>query len=201
MGNGLSKRARATTRPIRASGLKARIDSSLLEKLKRVKLFLCDVDGVLTDASVYMGDEMEFKRFNIRDGLGLRILQKHGVQVGWISNRPSQATTQRALDLRIDYLSQDKSNKVKSAERILAKAGVSWEKVCYMGDDVVDLALLSRVGVAVAVASGIEETKLVADYTTVAGGGNGAVREMAELILKAQGKWKQIIAEFSENHS
>ncbi len=172
-------------------------NSSLALRFRRVRLFLCDVDGILTDASVFMGGGVEFKRFNIRDGLGLRLLQKNGVKVGWISARPSDATKQRADDLKIDFLAQSSAPKVQAASELLEKAGCQWEEVCYMGDDVVDLGLLRRVGLAVAVADGLLETKACAHFTTHAAGGHGAVREVVELILKAQGKWDQLIAEFS----
>jgi len=172
--------------------------SQLTQRLQRVKLFLCDVDGILTDASVFMGGGVEYKRFNIRDGLGLRLLQKCGVKVGWISARPSDATKQRADDLKIDYVIQSMGSKLQAAEELLQAAALRWEDVCFMGDDVVDLGLMKRVGVAVAVPEGISETKAIAHYVTQASGGNGAVREVTELILKAQGKWAGLIEQFSE---
>src|SRR5258706_10280060 len=92
------------------------ISASLRSRLKRVKLLLCDVDGVLTDASVFLGLETEFKRFHIQDGLGMRLLARSGIKVGWVSNRPSAATTQRAVELKVDFLSQDKGRKVEAVE-------------------------------------------------------------------------------------
>ncbi len=171
--------------------------ATLRRKLARVKLFLCDVDGVLTNATVFIGNGTEFKEFNIQDGLGLRLLQREGVKVGWISNRPSQATTQRAEELKVDFLHQATGSKVAAAEAILAETGLDWAAVCYMGDDVVDLALLRRVGVAVAVANGIREVKALADYVTRAEGGHGAVREVVTLILQAQKKWARLVREYS----
>src|SRR5262245_52322585 len=153
------------------------IPRSLATRLARVKLLLCDVDGVLTDATVMIGGGQEFKRFNIQDGLGLRLLQQAGIRVGWISNRPSTATQQRAEELKVDFLHQGKGSKVEAAESILAQAGLEWESVCYVGDDVVDLGALKRAGTAVAVANAIEEAKKLADYVTQAEGGRGAVRE------------------------
>src|SRR5436309_1654014 len=151
-------------------------NSQLEQRLQRVKLFLCDVDGVLTDASVFMGGGIEYKRFNIRDGLGLRLLQRCGVKVGWISARPSDATKQRADDLKIDFLVQSNGSKVEAAAELLKQSQLGWEDACYVGDDVVDLGLLKRAGAAVAVQDGISETKDLAHYVTEARGGNGAVR-------------------------
>jgi 3-deoxy-D-manno-octulosonate 8-phosphate phosphatase (KDO 8-P phosphatase) len=158
-------------------------------------LLLCDVDGVLTDATVLVGEEREMKRFHIRDGLGLMALRRQGLKVGWISNRPSPATTRRAKELKIDFLKQEKGSKVRIVESLLAKTGFRWDEVCYMGDDIVDLGVLNRVGVAVAVADAVAEARAAADYVTSADGGHGAVREVVELILQAQNKWARILAE------
>jgi 3-deoxy-D-manno-octulosonate 8-phosphate phosphatase (KDO 8-P phosphatase) len=173
------------------------LNPQLAARLARVKLFLCDVDGVLTDSSVFMGGGAEYKRFNIRDGLGLRLLQQCGIKVGWISARPSDATKQRADDLKIDFLVQSMSSKVEAAAELLKAIELGWEDICYVGDDVVDLGLLRRAGVAIAVRDGIQETKRIAHYVTQTRGGEGAVREVIELILKAHGRWAQIIESFS----
>jgi 3-deoxy-D-manno-octulosonate 8-phosphate phosphatase (KDO 8-P phosphatase) len=175
----------------------SKITPGLKAKLAKVKVFLCDVDGVLTDGGVFMGHGVETKRFNIQDGLGLRLLQREGIKVGWISNRPSRATAQRAANLKLDYLHQAEGSKVTAVEAILAEIGVLWEEVCFVGDDLVDLGALKRAGVAVAVASAIPEAKALADYVTQAAGGQGAVREVVELILKAQNKWERLIREHS----
>jgi 3-deoxy-D-manno-octulosonate 8-phosphate phosphatase (KDO 8-P phosphatase) len=169
--------------------------STFVAALKRVRLLLCDVDGVLTDATVLVGEEREMKRFHIRDGLGLMALRRQGLKVGWISNRPSPATTRRAKELKIDFLKQEKGSKVRIVESLLAKTGFRWDEVCYMGDDIVDLGVLNRVGVAVAVADAVAEARAAADYVTSADGGHGAVREVVELILQAQNKWARILAE------
>ncbi|HTG43188.1 MAG TPA: phenylphosphate carboxylase subunit delta, partial [Verrucomicrobiae bacterium] len=116
---------------------------SLPQRLASVRLFLCDVDGILTDTSVWMGSQDELKRFNIQDGLGLRLLQKEGIKVGWVSNRPSFATTQRAHDLKIDFLVQAyDGHKVAVVEQILKQTSLTWAELCYMGDDIVDLGVL-----------------------------------------------------------
>jgi 3-deoxy-D-manno-octulosonate 8-phosphate phosphatase (KDO 8-P phosphatase) len=171
-----------------------------VNRLRRVRLFLCDVDGVLTDGSVFVGGAREIKRFNIRDGLGFVFLQRAGIKTGWVSSRSSPATKQRARELGIDFLVQQKNNvsKVGSVENLLRRTKLSWDEVCFIGDDVVDLGPLQRAGVAVAVANAVREAKTAAHFVTRAAGGCGAVREVVEMILKAQGKWEPVIAVYRE---
>jgi 3-deoxy-D-manno-octulosonate 8-phosphate phosphatase (KDO 8-P phosphatase) len=145
-----------------------------------------------------MGNGVETKRFHIPDGLGLRFLQREGIRVGWVSNRASAATAQRAEDLKVDFLVQLQGGKVGAVEEILARADCGWDEVGYMGDDVVDLPVLLRVGLAVAPANGIPEVKAVAHWVTRAEGGRGAVREVVELILKAQGRWQRLVQQFAD---
>lgn len=175
-----------------------RISPTLRTRLERVKLFLCDVDGVLTDGSVYLGGAREIKRFNIRDGLGLIFLRRAGFRVGWVSARPSPVTEARAAELGIDFLVQqgDRLSKTGAVEKLLRRTRLNWDAVCFVGDDVVDLGPLTRAGLAVAVADARPEVKTAAHYITRAAGGHGAVREMAEMILQAQGKWDAIIAQY-----
>lgn len=173
------------------------ISKSMAARLAGVKILLCDVDGVLTNTTVLIGDGREFKQFHIQDGLGMRLLQKSGVKVGWVSNRPSTATKQRADELKIDFLFQAEGSKIEAVEAILAKAGLNWKDVCYVGDDIVDLGALKRAGVAVAVANAIDDAKALADYVTRAEGGHGAVREVVTLILKAQQKWEPLVRHFT----
>lgn len=170
----------------------------IMERLRKVKLFLCDVDGILTDGTVYMDGDVEEKRFYIPDGLGLRLLQREGIKVGWVSNRPSLATTQRANDLKIDFLHQADGNKVIAIEKILAETKMTWEETSYMGDDIVDLGALKRAGLSVTVPHAIPEAQDLAHYVTEAPGGDGAVREVVEMILKAQGKWEALVKHFSQ---
>ena len=172
---------------------------SLEERLAAVRLFLCDVDGILTDTSVWMGSQDEVKRFNIQDGLGLRLIQREGIPVGWVSNRPSFATTQRANDLKIDFLVQAyDGNKVAAVERILGETKTAWDHLCYMGDDVVDLGVLKRAGLSVSVPHAMEEVKELSHYVTQRPAGEGCVREVIDMILKAQGKWEKLIAFFKQ---
>lgn len=174
------------------------IAPELLTRLQRVRLLLMDVDGVLTDGGIYIGGESEFKRFNIQDGLGIKLAQKGGIKVGWISARPSFATATRAVELKIDYIFQADTGKIAAAEDILKKAGLGWSDVCFMGDDVVDLGLMKRAGAAISVANGIAEAKEAAHYVTKAAGGHGAVREAVTLILKAQNKWDALVHEYQQ---
>jgi 3-deoxy-D-manno-octulosonate 8-phosphate phosphatase (KDO 8-P phosphatase) len=161
-----------------------------------VKLFLCDVDGVLTEATVTIGGAAETKQFHIRDGLGLVCLRRQGIPVGWISSRPSPATTLRAQELKIDYCVQVKTGKVATVESVLAEARLGWENVVYVGDDIVDVCVLRRAGVAVAVADAVPEAAAAAHYITRSAGGRGAVREVAELLLKAHNKWEAVLASY-----
>jgi len=170
-----------------------RLPATLRKRLEAVKILLCDVDGVLTDAGIFVGAGIELKRFDIQDGLGMVTLRREGIRVGWISSRPSSATTQRAAELKIDFLLQQKGSKVDVIEQLLTKEGLSWSDVCYIGDDIVDLGPLKRAGVAVAVPNAAAEAKALAHYMTRAPGGHGAVREVVELILKVHKKWDRVV--------
>ena len=170
----------------------------LLERARRVRLFLCDVDGVLTEAQVTMGGGVETKTFDIRDGLGLRLLQSEaGIRVGWISARPSDATSMRAADLKVDFVHQSSTPKVEAIGDLLKKTGLTWDDIFYMGDDVVDLGALRRAGLAATPADAIPEARALAHFVSSRPGGRGAVREAAELVLKAQGHWDRILAKFA----
>jgi 3-deoxy-D-manno-octulosonate 8-phosphate phosphatase (KDO 8-P phosphatase) len=178
----------------------AKISAAIRQRAARIKLFLCDVDGVLTDGSIFIGGEREFKRFNIRDGLGLILLRRAGLKIGWVSARPSPATKLRADELKIDFLVQqnDRTSKTAAIEALLAQEKLSWNDVCFVGDDIVDLGPLTRAGFSVAVGDGVAEAKAAAHFVTHAAGGRGAVREVAELILHAQAKWRPFVEHYSE---
>ena len=180
--------------------MSSKISPQLRSRLRRIKLFLCDVDGVLTDGSVFIGGKREIKRFNIRDGLGMILAQRAGLKVGWVSARPSAVTKMRAEELKIDFLVQqgDKISKVGAVEKLLAQEKVDWSEVCFVGDDVVDLGPLERAGLGVAVADARPEVKAAAAFVTRAEGGRGAVREVVEMILQAQKKWEPVIAVYRE---
>ena len=176
------------------------MSKSLTTRLKRIKLLLCDVDGVLTDGSVFIGGPQEFKRFNIRDGLGIVLARRAGLKVGWVSARPSAATTLRAEELKIDYLVQqgDNISKTAAVEQLLVREQMAWTETCFVGDDIIDLGPLTRAGLAVVVGDGVKEAKTAAHYVTKSAGGHGAVRETVELILKAQGHWAAFQEKYTE---
>jgi len=178
----------------------AKISAPLKARLARVRLFLCDVDGVLTDGSIYVGGPREFKRFNIRDGLGMVLWRRAGYKIGWVSARPSAATKLRARELKIHFLVQqsDRLGKAGAIEELLVKEKLSWNEVCFVGDDIVDLGPLSRAGLAVAVADGVAEARARAHYVTRQPGGHGAVREVIELILRTQDQWASFVQHYTE---
>jgi len=170
----------------------------LTARLRRIKLFLTDVDGVMTDGTVIMGEGGEFKRYDIQDGLGIVMLRRNGIQTGWVSARPSKATKARAADLKIDFLAQPTEGKIPAIEQILAKTGLTWADVCFVGDDVVDIGVFRKAGLAVSVANARPEAKAAAHLVTRARGGHGAVREIIEKILKAQAKWAATVEAFAK---
>lgn len=160
------------------------------EKARKIKLLLMDVDGVLTNGGIIIDSRgVESKVFDVKDGHGLKLLMRAGVEVGIISGRESPVVALRAKELGISILHQKVLKKVEVLEKILAERGLKDDEVAYIGDDVVDLPILIRVGLAVAVADAMPEVKERADYITSRPGGRGAVRELAELLLKAQDKW------------
>jgi 3-deoxy-D-manno-octulosonate 8-phosphate phosphatase (KDO 8-P phosphatase) len=163
----------------------------------RIKVLLMDCDGVLTDGRLMLlenGDEQ--KTFNVRDGHGIVLLHRAGLKTGIITGRTSSATERRASDLGISYLRQNSLNKIKDFEELLAAEGIEEGEVAFVGDDVTDIPLMLRAELAVAVADATEETRAAAHYVTAARGGYGAVREVAELILKAQGRWAELMARY-----
>ncbi len=167
-------------------------------RAKRIKLLLMDCDGVLTDGQLELledGDEQ--KTFHARDGQGISLIHRAGWKTGIISGRTSSAVERRAQDLKMAYVRQYAKDKVKALEEILALAGVSAAECAYIGDDVGDIPVMRRVGLAVAVADAVLETKQAAHYVTELKGGRGAVREVCDLILKAQGRWEELMERFS----
>ena len=170
-------------------------------RAKKVKLLLMDVDGVLTDGRIYYvpsphGGMFETKTFHSRDGLGLRFAIEAGLRTGIISGRSSPVVEHRAKELGLHFVQEAALDKLDPYEKILKAAGMKDEQVCFMGDDIVDLPVLRRVGLAVAVANCDSSLKRHVHYTTRQPGGLGAVRETVELILSAQGKWKSIAKKF-----
>lgn len=182
---GLLEKARERNRPV----MRSDEWKSVLPRAKEVKLLLLDVDGVLTDGTItYTHDGGESKGFNTQDGLGLRILQDAGVEVGLITARTSEAVTRRARDLKLKYVFQGTGNKNDVYEEILAQSGLRPLQTAYMGDDWLDLQLLARVGFAAAPANAVPEVRQRVHYVTTKSGGHGAVREICDLVLDARGE-------------
>jgi 3-deoxy-D-manno-octulosonate 8-phosphate phosphatase (KDO 8-P phosphatase) len=163
-------------------------------RAQRIKLLLMDCDGVLTDGQLELlenGDEQ--KTFHARDGQGIALFHRAGGKTGIISGRTSSAVERRAQDLKMTFVRQYAKDKIKALEEILAAAKVAPEECAYIGDDVGDIPVMLRVGFAIAVADAVEETKQAAHYITQRKGGRGAVREVTDLILKAQGRWEELM--------
>jgi 3-deoxy-D-manno-octulosonate 8-phosphate phosphatase (KDO 8-P phosphatase) len=169
----------------------------LNERAARIKLMIFDVDGVLTDGSLHYGADGEaLKTFNVHDGLGIKLLQEAGIKTAIISARKSPQVTRRAADLGIEFLHQGGHDKLTPFNSLLAQTGLTADQVGFIGDDVVDLPILTRVGFAVGVPNGRPDVISRAHHITQASGGRGAVREVCELLLKAQGAYDQIMAQF-----
>lgn len=175
------------------------MNKTLKTKLNKIKLLVMDVDGVLTDGKIVVDAQgKELKFFDVQDGFGLVLLRQAGIKTAILSARSSPAVTARAEDLKIDKICQDAYPKISAYERLIRELGCTDEQVCFMGDDLPDLPVLKRVGLAVAVPNAMDELKKIAHYVTTHRGGAGAVREVIELILKAQGKWKNIVAQMEK---
>jgi 3-deoxy-D-manno-octulosonate 8-phosphate phosphatase (KDO 8-P phosphatase) len=166
------------------------------KRAARVKLLLMDCDGVLTNGRLQLNEDDEQKWFNVRDGLGIDLLHRGGLRSGIISGRRSTAVERRARELKMSFVRQGHTSKVKSFEEILLEAHLDESEVAFIGDDLVDIPVMLRCELAVAVADAVEETRSVAHYITSAPGGSGAVREVIELILKAQGLWSDLVEGF-----
>jgi 3-deoxy-D-manno-octulosonate 8-phosphate phosphatase (KDO 8-P phosphatase) len=164
------------------------------ERAKRVRLILLDVDGVLTDGGLYYGPQGEvMKRFEVKDGHGIVMWRTCGMRTGILTARSSEIVAVRAKELRLDPVLQGQKNKLAGFHKVLELTSLTAEQVCYVGDDTNDLAVLESVGMAVAPADAVPEARAVAHYVTRAGGGRGAVRELVELLLRAQGQWERAL--------
>lgn len=178
--------------------------ADVLARARRIKLFLMDVDGTLTDGGVCListvaaggGGEpvvTEMKVFSAHDGQGLSLAHTMGIQTGFITGRSSPAVARRAKELKVTFVYLGQAKKTQAFEECMQKAGVSAEEVAYLGDDLPDIPLAQRVGLAVCVANGAPELAAVCHFTTRRPGGRGAAREVIELILKAQGRWEEAV--------
>lgn len=169
-------------------------------KMAKIKLLLLDVDGVLTDGRIiYDNQGNELKAFDVKDGHGLKLLQRAGIKVGIITGRQSEVVVKRAAELGINILYQKALNKLDPYREILAEQGLVDEQVAYVGDDVVDLPILRRVGFSATVADAVPEVLPLVDYVTSRPGGRGAVREVCDLLLRASGQWDSLTRRYFES--
>lgn len=171
--------------------------SSEKEKLSKLKMIIFDLDGVFTDGSIIINEDgSESKIFNVLDGHGVKLWQRAGFKTAIISGRATKATSIRAQQLGIEYVFQGCKEKLPVFESLMEKAKLKPEEVAFIGDDVVDLPIMTRVGFKVAVVNAVDELKSRVDYVTQRKGGNGAVREVIELILKNTGKWEALMERY-----
>lgn len=171
--------------------------------LKKIKIFLMDVDGVLTDGKMFYfvdsnGVEHEFKAFDSQDGIGLIILNKFNIITGIVTGRESESVYQRAKLLKMRYVYQGFLTKLFAVEEILKKADLRWDELCYMGDDLPDIPVLERCGFAVCPKNAVKEVKSVCHYISPKNGGSGAVRDVCEMIIKAKGLKKDMMLGFEK---
>jgi len=175
-----------------------RVSAAVAKRAKQIKVLLMDVDGTITNGSVSLlsqpdGSAIEMKSFDAHDGQGLTLARTAGLRTGIISGRESAAMRRRATEMGMDFVYEKQPYKIPAYEEILKKAGVQESEVAYLGDDLPDLTVMHRVGLAVAVGDAAIEVKNAAHYVTKAAGGKGAARELIELILKSKGIWNQMI--------
>lgn len=166
----------------------------LAKRIKGIKLLVLDVDGVMTDgAIIYADDGKETKNFNVQDGHGIKLLMREGIDVAIITSRESGVVRHRASNLGITLVYQGYKEKLIAFNDLIGKKGIRAEEAAFMGDDLVDLPVMTRAGLSIAVKNAVADVKKRADYVTKKEGGKGAVREAVELILKAQGRWDAVL--------
>ena len=172
----------------------AALKESVKKRIKKIKLLVMDCDGVLTDGGIiYDHEGREIKVFNVRDGHGIKLLKRAGLDCAIITARSSEALKKRGAELSIIMLYQGALDKRAAYEDILARTGLRPEETAFVGDDLVDIPVMSRAGFAVSVKDGVKEVKKAAHYVTECKGGRGAIREVVEILLKTQGKWEGIL--------
>ncbi|MCM2265777.1 MAG: HAD family hydrolase, partial [Desulfuromonadales bacterium] len=163
------------------------------ERLQKIRLLLLDVDGVMTDGRIIYDDHGgETKAFDVKDGHGIKLLQRAGIRVGIITGRQSTVVDRRAMELGIELVYQGAKDKLVPYRELLQRTGLDDEQVAYVGDDLPDLPILRRVGFAATVADAVDEVKPYAHYVTQRAGGRGAVREICDLLLKETGRWENV---------
>jgi 3-deoxy-D-manno-octulosonate 8-phosphate phosphatase (KDO 8-P phosphatase) len=168
----------------------------MMDKLKRIKLLAMDVDGVLTDGSIIFGPVGDIKAFNVLDGLGMNVAAAAGLEVAWITGNSSAAVTERASSLGVTEVHQGAQYKLAVLRKLAERKALAREEIAYIGDDLNDLPAFEVAGVRFAVANAAPEVKAAADFVTERPGGRGAVREVIEMILKAQSRWDDAVQAF-----
>ena len=172
-------------------------EEAVAERLKRVRLLAMDVDGVLTDGRIILvGEDEESKQFHIQDGLGIQLAQLGGLTVAWISGRKSAIVERRAKELGVTHLYQGTANKSAVLAELIAAYSVNQSQIAFIGDDLNDLPAYSLAGVKFAPANAVAQIKGLADFVTERNGGEGAVREVCDVILKAQDKWNDAVTAY-----
>ena len=183
--------------PMKAPSVLKRLNAEVRTRVEGVKLLVLDVDGVLTDGRLYYHDDgTESKAFDVRDGHGIKMLRQAGIETAIISGRRSPSVDKRAADLGITEVVQGVRDKVPILEKLVSQKHLKPEEIAYVGDDIVDLPVMNRVGLAIAVADASEHLFDAAHYVTIAPGGRGAVREVAELILGVRGRWSKVAGKY-----
>ncbi|MBN2104672.1 HAD hydrolase family protein [bacterium] len=174
--------------------MKSPISPKLKHKIDKIKMILMDVDGVLTRGGIILGNQgEEIKIFNIQDGMGVTLARMAGLRMGIITGRHSELVSRRARELKMDIVMQGSFYKLPAYLEILESYRVTDDEICYIGDDILDLDILERVGLSVTPANGRPEIKAVCDFATQERGGEGAVRKVIDTILKVQGKWDEAV--------
>lgn len=175
------------------------LEQSILDRINRIRLFALDVDGVLTDGGLYIGDTGEAKRFDVQDGAGIAIAIRASFPVAFISGRDAESVRRRARELGVSEVHQGVKNKIVLLEEIAARHSISTNEIMYMGDDLPDLAVFHHVGLAAAPSTAALDVRARAHYVTSRPGGGGAVREIIEIVLRNQGRWDAVVEHYIQS--
>jgi YrbI family 3-deoxy-D-manno-octulosonate 8-phosphate phosphatase len=170
---------------------------SLANRCARIELILSDVDGVMTDGGIHILDDgQQLVKFHIRDGMAVRLWREAGKKFGIVTGRKLESIRRRAADLKLDVVRLDIDDKLPVVDEVAAEFGLAREQICFIGDDLLDLKAISAVGLGVTVADAVEDVRQAARYVTSVPGGQAAVREVVELILKNTGRWDDVLARY-----
>ncbi|MEW6410272.1 MAG: HAD-IIIA family hydrolase [Nitrospirota bacterium] len=174
--------------------------AKIKEKAKKIKLLILDVDGVMTDGGIILDNNgNEFKRFHVRDGHGIKMAQRVGIIIAFLTGRESNVVSRRASELGVTDIFQGRKEKIISYRELLNRYNLKDEEVAFIGDDVIDIPIMRCAGLSIAVSDAEEDVIKIADWVTKRAGGRGAVREAIEFILKSQGKWKELMEKYNNN--